>query len=97
MVSASARSSAVQLAGPLKSNSTDRAVTLGQIVNACRDDIRCPYLVHMRPTRPKPSREKTHLFQLSDGFAAARDACGLFNELPPGEKPSFHELLALGE
>lgn len=76
--------------------------TLGEIIDVCRDGILCPYLIHHRPLRVKKSQQKKHPFQLSleeisNGFAAARDASGLFDDVPPEERPTFHELLALGE
>lgn len=78
------------------------AATLGELIGACRDDILCPFLVHERPQRVRKSTEKRHPFQLtrkaiSDGFAEARDAAGLYTDLAAEEKPSFHELLGLGE
>ncbi|KRT55851.1 hypothetical protein [endosymbiont of Ridgeia piscesae] len=48
------------------------------------------------------SKEKKHPFQLSlqeisNGFKEARDATGLFDDMAPAARPSFHELLGLGE
>ncbi|MGH8593673.1 MAG: hypothetical protein ACREX9_00180 [Gammaproteobacteria bacterium] len=37
------------------------------------------------------------LKQISDGFAEARDASGFYKELQAQERPSFHELISLGE
>jgi len=76
--------------------------TLADLINRCRDDIPCPYLIHQRPRRVKKSAEKAHPFQLSrkqisDGFAAAREASGRFAHLEPAQRPTFHEIIALGE
>ena len=59
-----------------------------------------PFLVHWKPKRIKAG-EKAHWTQLSpkqisDGFAEARDATGLFDSVPIEERPTFHELIALG-
>lgn len=74
------------------------ANTLDDLVRNCRDDLACPYLVHEKPKRNRPSKEKQHGMQLSpkqisDGFAEAREAAGIVMDDPP----TFHELLALGE
>jgi len=76
--------------------------TLDDLIRRCRDDIPCPFLVHKRPERVKKSKEKDHPFQLSckqisDGFALAREACGRFEQLTPAQRPTFHEIIALGE
>lgn len=78
------------------------AKTLGEIIAGCRDDIACPFIVHERPRRMVRSDEKEHHFQLTaraitDGFAEARDAAGVASDLPPAARPSFHELLSLGQ
>ncbi len=78
------------------------ARTLGEVIEACRDDVLCPYLVHRRPKRVRRSSEREHPFQLtlqqiSKGFAEALDKSGLYAHLSPAERPTFHELLALGE
>lgn len=83
-------------------HSENGATNLAEVIRACRDDVPCPYLVHQRPQRVKKSRQKTHPFQLSpkqisDGFAEARDACHQFKDMPAAKRPTFHELLALGE
>lgn len=75
---------------------------IGEIIESCRDRVLCPYLVHERPRRMKRSKEKQHHFQLSrkqisDGFAEARDLTGLFNDTDPLERPSFHEIISLGQ
>jgi len=76
--------------------------TVGELILACRDDVPCPFVIHERPERFRSSVEKEPWAQLSrkqisDGFADARDASGFYEELPAGERPSFHELISLGE
>jgi integrase len=75
---------------------------LGEVIEACRDRVLCPFLVHERPRWVRPSKEKEHHFQLSakqisDGFADARDATGLFQDMPAAERPTFHEIISLGQ
>jgi len=79
------------------------ANTLGELVALCLKGTLCPYLVQQKPKRGnRKSTEKKHLWQLSpkqisDGFAAARDASGLYDHLPKGEKPTFHKIINLGQ
>lgn len=78
------------------------AATMGDLIRKCRDEIACPFLVHRRPQRVKKARDRAHPFQLtasqiSRGFAEARDAAGIYAHLAPDERPTFHELIALGE
>lgn len=79
------------------------AATLGELIKHCRaDGIHSPHLVHRLPRRVKKAQGREHPFQLTPqqitkGFAAARDAAGIYDHLPRAERPTFHELLALGE
>lgn len=75
--------------------------TLKDLVRACRDDIPCPFILHEIPDRKRKSLEKEHWAQLgkkrlSRGFAEARDATGLFDEIPEAERPTFYECVSLG-
>jgi len=76
--------------------------TLNDIAKLCRDDIPCPFLVHERPKNNRGCKTKAHPFQLtpgwiSNGFADARDATGIFYNWDTGTKPTFHELIILGQ
>ncbi|MDH5738556.1 MAG: tyrosine-type recombinase/integrase, partial [Gammaproteobacteria bacterium] len=77
--------------------------TLDQLISTCRDNTASPYLVHMQPARRQKSKEKDHWTQLSgkqisDSFAQARDATGLYNHITVKEhRPGIHECIALGE
>lgn len=79
------------------------ASTLADLLKHCRaDGIHSPHLVHRKPKRIKKAESREHPFQLTPqqitkGFAAARDAAGIYDHLPADERPTFHELLALGE
>jgi len=81
-------------------HSESNAKTLGDIISHCRDNLACPYVIHEKRKRRMKSQEKDHMMQLSvkqisDGFAKARTASGLFDEVD--HPPTFHELLSLGE
>lgn len=72
------------------------------IARARESDVWSHYLVHHEPARKSKSKEKGHHTQLSpkqisDRFTAAAKACGLYVGLAPGERPTFHECIALGE
>lgn len=81
-------------------HSESGAKTLADIISHCRDALACPYVIHEKRLRRMKSQEKDHMMQLSvkqlsDGFAKARNATGLFDEVD--HPPTFHELLSLGE
>jgi len=76
--------------------------TLEELIASCRDNVACPYLVHALPKRTAKSKEKAHHSQLSrkqisDGFAKARDASGVYVHLSREEQPTFHEIISLGQ
>lgn len=79
---------------------------LERVVRACLSTgVPCPYLIHRRPLRQPPAGRrsaKRHPFAvtedyLSKAFARARDASGAYDDLTVAERPSFHDLRALGE
>jgi hypothetical protein len=77
------------------------AKTLSDIINSCRDNYRCPFVIHRHPERrgEKMAAEKQHIIQLtgddiSKGFAHARNLSGICKE--DENPPPFHELLSLG-
>ena len=91
----------VPLSLPL-AHSERRCKTLEELIASCRDNVACPYLVHALPKRAAKSKEKAHHSQLSrkqisDGFAKARDASGVYAHLSPEERPTFHEIISLGQ
>lgn len=72
--------------------------TLSDIIRACRDQFVCPFVIHRKPEKIRPSAEKEHSMQLSgkeitNGFNKARELAGITIDNPP----TFHELLGLGE
>ena len=75
---------------------------LKDIIKRCRDDLASPYLVHRRPERKVKERAGVdHWTQLKPqmltrAFAAARDKSGIFDDMPENERPTFHEIRALG-
>jgi len=78
------------------------ANTLDELIEKCLKSTLCPYLVYEKPKRSRVSKEKKHAWQLSpkqisDGFSEARDKSGLYDHLKKEEKPTFHELISLGQ
>lgn len=75
---------------------------LKTVIRRCRDDVPSPYMVHRRPERKVKDRAgMDHWTQvkpemLTRKFAEARDESGLFDGVPDNEKPTFHEIRALG-
>jgi len=77
---------------------------LKDAIQACLGTgIPCPYLIHYRPAR-MASRErmgKLHPFAVTDDhltktFSKVRDEVGAYNHLEPAERPTFHDIRALG-
>src|SRR5690554_1009968 len=71
------------------------------IQRARRSDVISPYIIHRRPERIVKSREKSHWSQilpnfLSQTFREVRDATTHFKKMKPRERPTFHEIRALG-
>ncbi|MGO1500792.1 MAG: phage integrase Arm DNA-binding domain-containing protein [Marinobacter sp.] len=75
---------------------------LDKVIKRCRDDVASPYLVHRRPERKIKDRAgMDHWTQvkpqmITRSFAEARDESGLFDNVPETERPTFHEIRALG-
>ncbi|WP_273839368.1 tyrosine-type recombinase/integrase [Providencia rettgeri] len=75
---------------------------LKEIIENSRDNVASPYVVHRLPTRlpRKISSEVNHPTQvapdyLSRAFSTLRDRVGVAANLPPEERPTFHEIRAL--
>ncbi|NHB93551.1 site-specific integrase [Photorhabdus cinerea] len=76
--------------------------TIKAIIDASRDNIASPYVVHRVPDRlpNKISQEVNHPTQiapdyLSRSFSSLRDKVGVASCLPFDERPTFHEIRAL--
>lgn len=75
---------------------------LDKVIKRCRDNLASPYLVHRRPERKIKDRAgMDHWTQvkpqmITRAFAEARDESGLFDGVPENERPTFHEIRALG-
>ncbi len=75
-----------------------------KVINRCNDAIDSPFLVHRvlkRMSSKKGAKEKEHYTQLtsdyiSRAFSMLRDKTGLFSELDPKNRPTFHEIRSLG-
>jgi len=73
------------------------------VEDCLRSPIPCPYLVHRRPERIRKREAQTlpHPFAvspdyLSKAFSEVRDECEAYADLEPEQRPTFHELRALG-
>lgn len=73
------------------------------VTRAIRSDVPCPFLIHYRPIRIKASDRaaKLHPFAVTPGYlskayAKVRDSVGVYNHLPPVQRPGIHSLRALG-
>lgn len=71
--------------------------------DAIASPIHCPYLIHCRPLRmdKRDIAAKSHPFAvlpdyLSKQFSKWRDESGVYNHLEKHERPSFHDIRALG-
>ena len=78
-------------------------VDLGALIERCRDDILSPFLIHKRPERRRREYldRKEHWTQITPEmvtreFAALRDKCGSCDHLRAEQRPTFHEIRALG-
>jgi len=75
---------------------------LGKVIQRCKADLVSPYLVHRRPQRKIKDRAgMQHWTQvkpqmITRAFAEARDGLELFDGVPDSERPTFHEIRALG-
>lgn len=75
--------------------------TLAGIIADCRDDIASPYLIHRRPEKRIRRAGCDHWTQVtpemvSREFQAVRDALPEFQNVPEEQRPTFHEIRALG-
>lgn len=75
----------------------------GAVNAALSSGVPCPHLVHRRPKRMPAAQRRAapHPFavspdRLTRAFAAARDASGAYAHLAPEQRPTVHELRALG-
>lgn len=78
---------------------------LGALIQRARElslqHFRCPFVVSFRPKKKRAGKTKDHKCQvtpdmLTSMFAQARDATGLYANLPTGRTPpTFHEIRAL--
>lgn len=76
---------------------------LAAIIDRCTT-LECPYFVHSEPRRRPPGKDGKRRAPvqalspeaISRGFQDARDATGLYEGVPPAERPTFHEVRSLG-
>lgn len=72
-----------------------------EAIRECYDDTLSPYLVHRLPKKSYASKVKKHHTQvlpdyLTKEFARIRDLTKFFDDIPPKERPTFHEIRSLG-
>lgn len=65
--------------------------------------IHCPYLIHYRPLKMSRADQdaKIHPFAVTEShltktFSKVRDACGAYDHIEKGIRPSFHDARGLG-
>lgn len=73
------------------------------ILECVRSPVVCPYLIHYSPKARKREQLDAKLHwnavtpdYLTKAFAKARDDSKAYQDMKPGERPTFHELRALG-
>ncbi|MNV03103.1 Phage integrase family protein [compost metagenome] len=77
---------------------------LREVVLECmKSPVVCPYLIHYSPKARKRSQLDAKLHwnavtadYLTKSFAQARDDSRAYDDIPAGERPTFHEIRALG-
>lgn len=76
---------------------------LRKVISGCRDNIACPFIIHRKPirTRREYIDAKAHPFQVAEEmltreFKKLRDQVGVGKKLAPPQRPTFHEIRALG-
>lgn len=74
------------------------------VENCLSTDILCPYLLHYHPAKitAEIRAAKPHPFAMTDKFVTKqfqkfRDLSGVYDDLGAGERPSWHDIRALGE
>lgn len=71
---------------------------IAKVIRRCKaDHVFSPYLVHQPTGNKKHQGRGLSPESISRGFARARDACARFDRIKEYERPSFHEILGLGE
>ena len=70
---------------------------LKAVLTRCRDDVISPFIIH-QPYKANRARRAKKLTpdSLTKGFARARQESGYYDDLLREERPSFHEIRALG-
>lgn len=76
---------------------------LQEVISRCRDDVVSPFLIHRAPQKRRREymNSREHWTQVDEryltrAFAAVRDRLGIGADLPSGQRPSLHEVRALG-
>lgn len=71
------------------------------VIECMRSPVVCPYLIHYSPKARKREQLDAKLHwnavtpdYLTKEFAKARDGSGAYEDIPAGERPTFHEIRA---
>lgn len=71
---------------------------IARTIRRCKgDQVFSPYLVHQPTGNKRRQGQGLSPASISRGFQRARDASGRFDRLKEAERPTFHEILGLGE
>lgn len=75
--------------------------SLAEVFSVCKDSIISPYIIHRRPDRKAKRPDMEHWTQvkpemISRWFKKIRDNLDIFNDIPIPQRPTFHEIRALG-
>ena len=76
--------------------------TINELIQRSRKSgVVTPYIIHREPERRIRAKDRQHWTQLtlnnfSKRFKAIRDEISLFKQVPPENRPTFHEIRALG-
>ena len=70
---------------------------LQEVISECRDRTFSRYLIHQVKNRgTSKAGDQVALKYLTDRFRQARNETGLFDDIPTLQRPTFHEIRALG-
>ena len=75
---------------------------LSRAISKCRDEIVSPYLIHRRPAKKISRKGCDHWTQISKEMVTRKfteivDSLDVFESTPKEQRPTFHEIRALGE
>jgi integrase len=77
------------------------SLPLLELIESCQDKTNSPFIIHRKPNRIVKRENLEHWTQImpatvSREFKKVRDDLTIFKKVPMGERPTFHEIRALG-